>query len=162
MYVCIFTYVSTNNNQKKKRVVSTKLDIKSNWIASERAHALVCVCVWDAKNEKLHAVAVAVDAYCAGLPVSPVYLALCVCVCLYKLQIMHIIAVFHSTQFFVPGLNCLECAIILKFAHKLIDYCCCSCSCSCWCSIAVAWPLPSRCIVLWLFFLWNVDSNLAI
>lgn len=32
---------------------------------------------------------------------------------------MHISVVFH---FFVPRLNCLECAIILKFAYKLIDY----------------------------------------
>lgn len=86
-------------------------------------------------------------------------LHVCVCVCLYKLQIMHIIA-----ESFLR----LECAIILKFAHKLIDKLL---------LLLLLLQLPFAVlhlpflghfllalIVLWLLFcvLWNVDSNLSI
>lgn len=64
---------------RRTRVVSTKLDIKYKWIACVVCvdmDAYMCVRMWDAKNEKLHAVAVAdADATLievACLPVSPV------------------------------------------------------------------------------------------
>lgn len=115
--------------------------------------------MWDAKNEKLHAAAVEAD--CAAMASTAAYLwllCMCVCLCLYKLQIMHIIA-----ESFLR----LECAIILKFAHKLIDKL----------LVLLLLQLPFAVlhlpflghfllamIVLWLLFcvLWNVDSNLSI
>lgn len=60
------------------------------------------------------------------------------------------------------GLNCLECAIILKFAHKLIDkllllvvvvFVAAVAVAVCRSPFAISWPLPSRldCIVVVLF-----------